>query len=175
MKKTISILLILAALMCMLFVGCGDSSAASSGSAASNGSSAPAKEYVFSYNGISIPMKAEAAPIVSQLGEPLNYFESESCAFKGLDKVYTYASFELSTYPVDGVDYVLSVRFTNDTVSTPEGISIGSSLDSLNAAYSASVAVGETGFTLTGGDSSLAFILDGSTGAVTSVKYSANN
>lgn len=174
MKKTVSILLILAALMCMLFVGCGDSTAPS-GATTPNTPSAPAKEYVFNYNGISIPMKAEAAPIVAQLGEPLNYFESESCAFKGLDKVYTYASFELCTYPVDGVDYVLSVRFTNDTVSTAEGISIGSTLDSLNSAYSASVAVGDTGFTLTGGDSSLAFILDGSTGAVTSVKYSANN
>ena len=174
MKKTVSILLILAALMCMLFVGCGDSTAPSA-EATPNAPSAPAKEYVFSYNGISIPMKAEAAPIVSQLGEPLNYIESESCAFKGLDKIYTYASFELCTYPVDGVDYVLSVRFTNDTVSTAEGISIGSSLDSLNTVYSSSVAVGETGFTLTGGDSSLAFILDGSTGAVTSVKYSANN
>ena len=41
-------------------------------------------------------MNTDVAPVIEALGEPLHYFESESCAFKGLNK-YTYGGFEIST------------------------------------------------------------------------------
>ena len=69
-------------------------------------------------------MNEDASAVVEELGEADDYFESESCAFEGLDKVYTYPGFTLNTYPVDDKDYVLSVVFRDDTVSTDEGISI---------------------------------------------------
>ena len=49
-------------------------------------------------------MGADASKVVDELGEADDYFESESCAFEGLDKVYTYPGFKLNTYPVDDKD-----------------------------------------------------------------------
>lgn len=173
MKKTLCILLAAVMLSCFVFAGCAQTPATSSGTAASSGTTETAP-YVFNYNGIAIPINAEAAPIIAQLGEPLSYFESESCAFEGIDKTYTYQSFVLDTYPLNGADYVSAVRLTNDTVNTAEGIYIGSTLESVNSAYNGNASVGETGCSFVAGDMTLSFILDGATGNVTSIKYSTN-
>ena len=93
------------------------------------------KGYVFTYNDVSVVMDADAAPIVEKLGEPVSYFEAASCAFEGLDKMYTYNGFELDTYPVGDKDYVSSVILKDDSVSTAEGICIGDSLEKLKQAY----------------------------------------
>ncbi|MBE6764889.1 MAG: hypothetical protein IJP10_04375 [Clostridia bacterium] len=174
MKKSICIILASIMIVCLMLTGCAQTPASSSGSAAPAADTTDTAAYVFTYNSVAIPMDAPAAPIVAQLGEPLSYFESESCAFEGIDKTYTYQSFVLNTYPKDGVDYVSSVRLTNDTVSTAEGIYIGSTLDSVNAAYSGSFTVGETGCSFKAGNMTLSFILDAATGNVTSIKYSSN-
>ena len=100
------------------------------GSAAAN-----YKGYVFIYQDVAIEMDADAAPIIEQLGEPDSYFEAPSCAFEGIDKMYTYRSFELDTYPTDDKDYISSVIFKDDTIVTPEGIGIGDSVASLETAY----------------------------------------
>lgn len=93
------------------------------------------KGYVFIYQDVVIEMDADAAPIIEQLGEPDSYFEAPSCAFEGIDKMYTYRSFELDTYPTDDKDYISSVIFKDDTIVTPEGIGIGDSVASLETAY----------------------------------------
>lgn len=162
----------------LVLVGCGGSEAETTKAAETTGAVSAettaaqpqaADAFVFEANGVNVVMNAEAAPIVEALGEPRNYFESESCAFKGLDKEYTYGGFVLKTYPMDDVDYVSSVTLMDDTVETPEGICIGSSLDDVKAAY------GEGGSDTTcqyeKGDSKLLIILDG--GVVTSIQYLA--
>ncbi len=78
------------------------------------------KGYAFIYNGVSVTMDADAAPIIEKLGEPASYFEAASCAFEGLDKMYTYSGFEIDTYPVGDKDYVSSVILKDDSVSTAE-------------------------------------------------------
>lgn len=93
------------------------------------------KGYVFTYNDVSVGMDVDAAPIVEKLGEPVSYFEAASCAFEGLDKMYTYNGFELDTYPVGDKDYVSSVILKDDSVSTAEGICIGDSIEKLKQAY----------------------------------------
>ncbi len=91
--------------------------------------------YVFTYGGTVIGMDMDAAPIVEQLGEADSYFEAPSCAFEGIDKVYTYGSFELDTYPTDDKDYVSSVVFKDDTIATTEGVGIGDPEDKVVEAY----------------------------------------
>ena len=91
--------------------------------------------YSFTSGSVKVEMGADASKVVDELGEADDYFESESCAFEGLDKVYTYPGFKLNTYPVDDKDYVLSVVFMDDTVETEEGISIGSTKDEVTEAY----------------------------------------
>lgn len=96
---------------------------------------AAAKGYVFIYNGVSVTMDAEAAPIIEALGEPASYFEAASCAFEGLDKIYTYNGFELETYPTNDIDYVSTVILKDDSVSTAEGVCIGDSLEKMQQTY----------------------------------------
>ncbi len=100
---------------------------------ANGGTDAPFAAVVI--NGQTIAIDAEAAPILSALGKELEYAESPSCAFEGMDKIYVYAGFRLQTYTKSGKDYVRSVELTDDSVSTVEGIRIGDSVEQVKTAY----------------------------------------
>lgn len=93
------------------------------------------KGYALVYKGVTIEMDADAATIIEQLGEPDSYFEAPSCAFEGIDKMYTYGGLELDTYPIEDKDYVSSVIFKDDTLTTMEGIGIGDSVSSVEDTY----------------------------------------
>ena len=93
------------------------------------------KGYTFVYQGVTVEIDADAAPILDQLGEPVSYFEAASCAFDGLDKMYTYHGFELDTYPDGDKDYVSGVILKDDSVLTAEGIGIGDTREELEQAY----------------------------------------
>lgn len=94
-----------------------------------------AKGYVFEYDGTVAAADMEAAPVIEELGEPVSYFESTSCAFEGLDKMYTYSSFEIDTYPVEDKDYISTIILKDDSIATQEGIYIGDSLEKLQQTY----------------------------------------
>ena len=93
------------------------------------------KGYVFTYHDVVIEINAEAEQVLEQLGEANSYFEAASCAFNGLDKMYTYSSFELDTYPVDDKDYVSMILFKDDSITTAEGVSIGDSMEKIVEIY----------------------------------------
>lgn len=93
------------------------------------------KGYTYTCNGVVIEMDADAASIIEQLGEPDAYFEAPSCAFEGIDKIYTYGSVEIDTYPMKDKDYVSSITFKDDTITTTEGIGIGDSVEKMEAVY----------------------------------------
>ncbi len=93
------------------------------------------KGYVFIYNDVVMEMDADASSAIEQLGEPNSYFEAPSCAFEGVDKKYTYGSFELDTYPEGEKDYISAVVFKDDSITTPEGVGIGDSREKLAEAY----------------------------------------
>lgn len=166
MKRIITLMLIL--VMALSFAACG-----------SDGGKAPAEEasynskYTFVYNDTALPMNAEFAPIHETLGEESKYFEAASCAFEGLDKTYTYDGIEIVTYPVEEVDYISSVRILDNSVSTPEGITIGSTMDEVKAAYGEDYedVVGQWNYT--DGDAELSIIFNGE--KVLSISYYAIN
>jgi len=113
----------------------------------------------------------EAAVILSALGEPKAYDESPSCAFEGLDKVYTYSGFEIQTYTEDGKDYIYMIVLTNDLVKTPEGISIGASKSAVIEKYGDQyTSVGEN-MQYEAENCTLQFIFRD--GKVSSIKYTA--
>lgn len=91
--------------------------------------------YDFVSGTVTVSMNAEAAPVLKALGTAKKTFEQDSCAYQGKDKVYTYDGFEISTYPVKGVERIASVYFLDETVSTPEGIKIGSKKQEVIDAY----------------------------------------
>ena len=138
MKKKI-LTLALIATMTLPIAGCGSANDTkvieSDASTTQSTSSKAASGYVFSYNGLSIPVDADMAPIIDSLGEPNSYFESPSCAAEGIGKLYTYNDFKIQTYPDGNIDRVLYVQLTTDTVATAEGIDLSSSREDIIDAY----------------------------------------
>lgn len=156
MKKKI-VLLTAAMTMAAALTACGGSDDGGTGGT----KEASGEGYTFTSGSTVIEMNADASAVVEELGESDDYFESESCAFEGLDKVYTYPGFQLNTYPVDDKDYVLSVVFMDDTVSTDEGISIGSTKDEVTEAYGEPSSESSSKLVYEKGDSELTVGLDG--------------
>ncbi len=137
------------------------------------GCAAPAEEqenFQFTYQGTVIAIDAEAASVIGALGEPKTYTEEASCAFEGLEKTYYYGGFYLSTYPKDGADHVARIWFADDSVSTPEGICIGSSREDVRRAYGEALD-DENACIVVRGNSKLTIILED--GVVSSIRYDA--
>ena len=94
--------------------------------------------YSFNCKDTVITMGAEASAIIKALGNPTKpVFEVDSCAYQGKDKVYTYPGYELSTCPsTDGKGEMISnIYFLDASISTPEGIKIGSTKQDVTKAY----------------------------------------
>lgn len=117
---------ILLCALCLLLMACGGQ----------NTKSTTEKGYAFNYMDNDIETDMDMEEVLKSLGEPIEYFESASCVFdEGLDKIYTYQSFEINTYPLEDRDYVSLIILKDDTVSTQEGISIGDSLEKVIETY----------------------------------------
>ena len=94
---------------------------------------AAAPNFVFSVNGTEIRISDESDPIVAKLGTPLSTFDAPSCAFSGTSYTYNYPGYKLETYPDNGVNRVYSVTLTDDTVTTPEGLKVSDTAETVKA------------------------------------------
>lgn len=140
---------LLAAIMLLSLVGCG-----------STDIDPQEKNFSFTYNCTKITLGAEAAPIIDALGEPRSYTEEPSCAFDGMDKTYYYGSFYLSTYPLDGKDYVYCIWFADDSVATNDGIRIGSTQTQVEAVYGTECFNGTNSYTEIQSSTKLTILLE---------------
>lgn len=127
--------------------------------------------YTFTYGSTTISMKQDTAEVLPGLGEPKSYTEEESCAFEGLSKTYYFGSFYLETYPDGETDRVYCVWLVDDSVTTEEGIYIGSSYADVEAAYGAEYYNGKNAFIIRTADCILTIILEND--AVNSIQYTA--
>lgn len=93
------------------------------------------KNYVFVKGDLTVRISDDARAVLDALGTPSRYSESPSCLFDGLDKVYVYGGFRIQTYPDGAVERIYSVELLDDSVTTPEGIAIGSARADVIAAY----------------------------------------
>ena len=75
--------------------------------------------------------------------------------------------------PDNDVDYISSVRLLDGSVSTPEGVTIGSSQEDVTAAYGTDFEDMGTGYSYQDGDTILEVLFQD--GAVVSVEYIALN
>lgn len=126
-------------------------------------------KFSFVYNDVKIIPGDDMAPILATLGEPTKYYEAASCAFNGLDKMYTWGSVQINTYPDGDKDRVLSIILLDDANLTPEGVTIGSGREAVIAAYGNNYEGGETALTYSKGGTELKFLMRD--GCVTSVQY----
>ena len=127
--------------------------------------------FEFEYNGVTIPLNVDVAPILEELGESMDYFEAPSCAFQGLDKIYYYSGFELSTYPLEKKDFISSINLLDDTVTTKEGIYLGATLDDVISTYGEEYSEENGFYTYTLGETQLTFVVEND--VVTAITYLA--
>lgn len=155
MKRFIS--LALACLLLVCFVGCDGGS--------------EAKNYVFDSNGTEIKVGADADAVVSALGEAQNVVETPSCGGGAEpDREYTYAGFKFNTVNENGKNVIVKIILTDDSVSTPEGVSISSSREDVIAAYGESYTENASGaLVYTDGETKLMFGFTDS--AVSAIHY----
>lgn len=125
--------------------------------------------YVFLSGDFAISIDQDMAEVLAALGEPQSYFEAASCAFEGLDKIYTYPGFQITTRPDGDKDYVNSILLTDDSVTTPEGIYIGCLKEDVLEAYKCSADGPDGSLMLTLDNTTLSFIFQD--GKVLSIEY----
>lgn len=104
---------------------------------------------------VTISVDSDMSAVLAELGDPLQYFEAASCAFEGLDKTYTYSHFIIETYPSKSGDKISAIDLTDDLVSTKEGLSIGSSKETMEKLYGTDHEVNGTEYIYHKGDMSL--------------------
>lgn len=153
MKRFIS--LALACLMIACFVGCDKEEV----------------NYSFKSGEVGFSVHHDADAVIGKLGDPIDLVETPSCGGGAEpDREYTYAGFKFNTVNENGVNKIVKIVLTDDSVSTPEGISIGSSRDEVIAAYGESFTENASG-TLTYTDGTTKLMIGIKDGAVSAIHY----
>jgi len=89
----------------------------------------------FIHDNLHINMNDNMIDVLAQTGEPLHMFESPSCAFEGIDRIFYFDGFIVDTFPVGDEDFVLALVFRDDTVATQNGIKLGATYADMVLAY----------------------------------------
>ena len=153
MKRFIS--LALACLMIVFFVGCDKEEV----------------NYSFKSGEVGFSVHHDADEVIGKLGDPIDLVETPSCGGGAEpDREYTYAGFKFNTVNENGVNKIVKIVLTDDSVSTPEGISIGSTRDEVVAAYGDSFTENSSG-TLTYTDGATKLMIGIKDGAVSAIHY----
>jgi hypothetical protein len=133
-----------------------------------------AKNYVFSANGVEIKVGGDANAVVSALGEAQNLVETPSCGGGAEpDREYTYAGFKFNTVNENGVNKIVKIVLTDDSVSTPEGITIGDGREAVIETYGEDFTENASG-TLTYTDGATKLMFGISNGCVSAIHYVEN-
>ena len=128
------------------------------------------EKYVFRSGSVEIVPGEDSSAVISALGEANSYDEEDiGCGNNEMAKVYNYGGFQIKTYPDNSKDFIDTVTIKNDSVSTPEGITIGSSRDDVIAAYGEDYEEKGDGLIYKNGKTTLNIVVRD--GAVTSIYY----
>ena len=93
------------------------------------------QEYAFAYNGTAIRIGDDGNTVADALGTPTDYIEEDSCGGEGPDKTFVYPGFRFDTVMTGGVDRIVKIVLTDDSVATPQGVKIGDAKSAVIAAY----------------------------------------
>ena len=125
--------------------------------------------FAFIYKDESVHMGEDMQDVLTKWGEPRKMFETQSCAFEGMDRIFSYPGFEVHTYPDGDKDFVQVINFKDDSIATPEGVYLGSSLSDMLAAYGGNYQQELSQYTYEKGTAQLSFIIED--GVVEAIKY----
>ena len=154
MKRFISLMLALVLALC--FVGCDGGSVSG---------------YVFKSGDVEIAIGADANTVVSALGDYVNMTESASCGGGAEpDREYTYSGFKFNTVNENGMNKIVKITVTDDSISTPEGIYIGDGREAVIETYGdAYTEIADGALVYSDGTTKLMFGIKN--GAVTAIQY----
>ena len=127
--------------------------------------------YSFKSGEVGFSVHHDADAVIGKLGDPIDLVETPSCGGGAEpDREYTYAGFKFNTVNENGVNKIVKIVLTDDSVSTPEGISIGSLRDEVIAAYGENFTENATG-TLIYTDGATKLMIGFADGSVSAIHY----
>ena len=112
------------------------------------------------YKDFLIEMNQDINDVVDALGDPLGIFEAPSCAFDGIDRIFSYPGLQIHTYPSGDDDFIHTISFRDDSIGTSENIYLGDSLDLLLKAYGEDFEYELDMYTFTRGLTTLSFLIE---------------
>ena len=153
MKRFISFAL--ACLILVFFVGCDKEEV----------------NYSFKSGEVGFSVHHDADAVIEKLGDPIDLVETPSCGGgEEPDREYTYAGFKFNTVNENGLNKIVKIVLTDDSVSTPEGISIGDGRDAVIEVYGDNFTENASGTLIyTDGEVSLMFGI--TNGCVSAIHY----
>jgi len=116
-----------------------------------------------------ISMSQNIDDTISALGEPLGVFEQPSCAFDGIDRIFSFPGLQIHTYPVGDADFIHTVSIRDDSHVTGNGIYLGVNFNAVVAAYGSEYEQEGSMFTFTRGITFLQFFIESD--IVTAITY----
>ena len=131
MKKWLCLLLT-AGLMLALLASCGGGAVTAGGNASAAKFSK--NDLYLTIHGTKYVCDGVIDDMINAFGEDYSYAEAISCAYDGLDKIFTYDNLDIYTRP-DGDRDLVTELCAYDDVESSKNIVIGSSADSVRSAY----------------------------------------
>ena len=124
--------------------------------------------FTLEYSGFLIYMDQNMNDVLTALGEPLGIFEAPSCAFDGIDRIFSYPGIQIHTYPVGDEDFVHTISIRDDSVliksdnyfSSTSHFHLGSSWDTVRSIFGSDYHQDFDMFTFTRGNTTLAFLVE---------------
>lgn len=114
---------------------------------------------VFTFEKTTIHMDDDAETVFKTLTKSEDCFEQEGKSYKGTDRIYTYDGFELGTYEEEGgKEKIRKVVLLNDSVATPEGLTIGSSFEDMTTLYGTGYEKKDESYQYTAGNTRLKIV-----------------
>lgn len=134
-----------------------------------NGGQTSATEFYVDFNGVKIELGKKAEDVLSKLGDAKYIDNLGDCGGIGVQMKYTYDNISVNTIKEKNGEVIHKMAFLNDLVSTPKGISIGSSEADVKKAYGEPSSSANGKLTYKSGDLEIEFTVKN--GSVSSVNY----
>lgn len=100
------------------------------------------EDFVVVINGGELTFDMTMDAVFELLGTEYDYSEAISCAYDGMDKTFAYSDIEIYSWPDGEIDRVSEFLIFSDVCTTARGITVGSTLEDVVAAYGQGTEVG---------------------------------
>lgn len=100
------------------------------------------EDFVVVINGGELTFDMTMDSVFELLGTEYEYSEAISCAYDGMDKTFAYSDIEIYSWPDGEIDRVSEFLIFSDVCTTARGITVGSTLEDVIAAYGQGTEVG---------------------------------